>query len=563
MAYTKRIAHHNTAATLLQYIMDDEKTEEGILVSGFNCSANLAEIEFRNNNKHWKVSGNRVAYHLMQAFHPDDPITPEQAHEIGIKLCQELYPDFQCVVATHIDKHHIHNHIAINSVNLKGRKLEDRLANQKEGLYGFTELSDQLCREYGCFVLPARKIKIRNNKNYYYEYRTQTWKETIKEDIDRAKNKSDNLEQFFEELIALGYDIKYGKHLALRAEGMKKFVRLYKMGKGYDEDSIKHYFSSEFNANIKNPEEIKLTVTNFNQVRLAKAKESREALIITRQAAQGKVYNQYQRTRYQEYRRFNQLKEELECLNQYNINSFTDLNYQIEELRAKIKTYNSELSEYRKENQTILDRANKAREYIKLEKIYKYASYYQSIDKDYKLPSEAQVFLRIRDELKINSTEEANWIIDAAREVRLNINKVQVELLKLQRELNKLDIIKEDKLIESELYIHNIKFGANRIDYKNSNDTHWCVNLPYTDKYILIPKAQTTFNNKNNFYTLFLIDDMNYKIYEKASDGKSSLKEYDEMTGSDLDAFVVMKKEEITKLYADKKMEDRENETLK
>lgn len=82
------------------------------------------------------MTGKRVAYHIIQSFSPKDNITPKQANEIWKKLCQELYPNFQCIIATHIDKGHIHNHICLNAINMKGRKLEDRLANNRENKKG-------------------------------------------------------------------------------------------------------------------------------------------------------------------------------------------------------------------------------------------------------------------------------------------------------------------------------------------------------------------------------------------------------------------------------------------
>lgn len=189
MPYTKRKPHYNTATTLIDYILNDDKTDNGLLTSSLNCSVDFAAKEFKNNNIKWKTKGNRVAYHLVQSFHPDDPITPEQANELGRRLCEELYGEFQCVIATHIDRRHIHNHIAINAVSVNGRKLEDRLANKNEGMYGYKVVSDRLAKEYGCFVLPAQTISIHKNKDYYYEYKAQSWKETIKADIDRIKNK--------------------------------------------------------------------------------------------------------------------------------------------------------------------------------------------------------------------------------------------------------------------------------------------------------------------------------------------------------------------------------------
>lgn len=565
MPYTKRKAHHNTASTLIEYITNKDKTDEGLLVSSLNCSVDLAAQEFKNNNTHWKSKGNRVAYHLIQSFHPDDPITPEQANEIGRRMCEELYGDFQCVIATHVDRGHIHNHIAINSVNLKGRKLEDRLSNTKEGIYGYKSVSDRLAKEYGCYVLPEQKITIHKNKDYYYEYKAQSWKETIKADIDMLKEKCSSIDDLYEELIGLGYDITNGKHPAIKAVGMRRYARFYKLGAGYDIEELEEYFGNKIEPRkITDIADIEMNVTNFNEVRILKAKESRTAILITSKYAQNSQYSEYQKTRYAEIKRFYQLKEELEIMDKLDINSYGDLSERIEYLRKEIKSSNSEIQQLKNENKDMLTNAEKAQDFIRLYKAKEYAEYYQSIDKDYKLPTEVEVFLKIQKELGITTTGEAHDIIDTARDVRIEINKMKSDVLDMQRELNKLDTLKEEQLVKSDLFIHNIKFGGNRIDYANSTDDKWCVKLPYTDEYIFIEKSQTTFNHKNQYYTLFLIDDKKYNIYteeevqknwNKKPDEKQELHVAYQLSGTDLEEYVQTRKEEVAKMYSTDKKE--------
>ena len=562
MPYTKRKAHYNSASTLIDYITNKEKTDEGLLTSAINCSVDMAAQEFKNNNHHWKAKGKRVAYHLIQSFYPNDDITPEQAHEIARRLCEELYPDFQCVIATHVDRDHIHNHIAINAVNLHGRKLEDRLANQKEGLYGYKEASDRIAKEYGCFVLPAQKIEFHKKKNYYYEYKSQTWRETIKNDIDFVKEKCSSTDELLDELVALGYEIKLGKYPAIRTTGMKKFIRFYSLDEGYTLEDLEEYFGTKAKPKlIQNLRDITVTATNFNEIRLAKAKESREAILRTSKHAVNNQYSEYQKTRYKEIRRFYQLKNELETMQHYDINSYKDLSNHIEELRANIKSRNEEIQKLKKENKDILLDAEKAQDFIRLFSAKEYAKWCKSIDKDFELPDEVKVFLKIQEELGITTIPEAREIIDQARNVRLTIHEMQSSVVEKQRELNSLDIIKEEQLIESNLFIHNIKFGANRINFEKSTDLQWCINLPYSDKYIMIDKDLTTFNNKNNFYTLFLIDDEKYDIYTAVKENNSSnsteteqitLQHEYQLTGTQLEDYVLSEKEKFTKIYAEK-----------
>lgn len=117
-------------------------------------------------------------------------------------------------------------------------------------------------------------------------------------------------------------------------------------------------------------------------------------------------------------------------------------------------------------------------------------------------------------------------------------------ILELQRELNHLDTIKEEKLSNSNLFIHNIKFGGNHIDYKKSDDTRFYVTLPYTKDKIFIPKKYTAYNEKQQYYTLYLVDDKEYELYYE---NNNKIKD---ITGTELEKYVMDKKKEIDKMYS-------------
>ena len=145
MPVTKRLPHLGSPKNLIEYILDEKNDGEKVgCASSLNCNVETALYEFKDIQKKYKMGGTRGAYHIIQSFSPLDKITVEQANEIGLRMCKELYPTFQCIVSTHIDKGHIHNHICVNAINLEGRKLEDRLANEKEGLYGVSDTSDRI-----------------------------------------------------------------------------------------------------------------------------------------------------------------------------------------------------------------------------------------------------------------------------------------------------------------------------------------------------------------------------------------------------------------------------------
>lgn len=125
MAITKIHAIKSTLGKALAYIENPDKTDGQMLVSGYNCEPQTASINFemtavlahKARNLKRKRSTN-LAYHLIQSFSPEDAVTPEQAHELGKKLAFEYTGGkYEYVVATHIDKGHIHNHIMINAVS--------------------------------------------------------------------------------------------------------------------------------------------------------------------------------------------------------------------------------------------------------------------------------------------------------------------------------------------------------------------------------------------------------------------------------------------------------------
>ena len=169
---------------------------------------------------------------------------------------------------------------------------------------------------------------------------------------------------------------------------------------------------------------------------------------------------------------------------------------------------------------------------------------YKEMDPEYKLPGEVEIFLQLQKELGISSINDAKALIKSSRSDRIEINRLKKEILELQRELNHLDTIKEEKLVKSGLFIHNIKFGGNHIDYKLSDDNTFCINLPYTNEKVYIEKKYTAFNEKYQYYTMFLVDDKEYEIYDNDN------KKIGNITGTELEKYVLDRKKEIDNMYS-------------
>ena len=542
MPITKREPHYKTPQNLIEYILDDKNYGEKVgVTSSINCNVETALLEFKDIQKKYQMKGKRVAYHIIQSFSPKDKLTCKQANEIGKRLCEELYPDFQCIISTHIDKGHLHNHIAVNSINLDGRKLDDRLANNKEGLYALSDTSDRISAEYGCFIMPRKTYLKLKNKDYYYQYKEQSYKEKIKEDVEAIIPRCASLEEFLDELSILGYEVKRGKNIAVRITGMEKFARLSTIDKNFSEQNLYRYFKNQNNLKLL---AIKTDKNEFNSRVFDNALESKQAVELSQASTEGKIYNEYQKTKYQEIKRYYELKKQLEYLDKYNIRSFDDIENKIEILRSEIKSKNIELKRNKEEFDKIIQTTEKAQDYIRLCKVYEYAKTYKEMDEKYMMPKEVEIFLKLQDELNIHSIEDAKKLIQSTREERIIINKMKKDVLEMQRELNHLDTIKEEKLSNSNLFIHNIKFGGNRIDYKLSDDNCFCVNLPYTKEKVHIPKKYTAYNEKHQFYTLYLVDDKEYELYDENN------KKIKNISGTDLEKYVLDKKKEIDKMYS-------------
>ena len=457
MPVTKRLPHLGSPKNLIEYILDEKNDGEKVgLASSLNCNAETALYEFMDIQKKYKMGGTRGAYHIIQSFSPKDKITVEQANEIGLKMCKELYPTFQCVVSTHIDKGHIHNHICVNAINLEGRKLEDRLANEKEGLYGVSDTSDRIAAEYGCFIMPRKTyLKSKNSQDDYYQYKRQSWKEQIEEHLERLIPKCNSIDELLDELSILGYEIRRGKHIAIRCLGMQRYARIDTINLKYSTSNLYKLYREKDNVKLL---AIKTEQNEFNSIIFQKANESKIAIEKSQLGAKGKVYSEYQKTKYQEIKRYYQLKQQLEYLDKYNIRDFDDIESQIALKRSQIKSKNVKMKKNQEKFEKVLKTTEMANDYIRLHTVYEYAMSYKEQDEDYVLPKEAEIFLNIQKELNITSIDEAKELIKNSRSERIEINKQRKEVLELQRELNHLETIKEEKLSSSNLYIHNIKF---------------------------------------------------------------------------------------------------------
>lgn len=233
-----------TISNVINYSMQQKKTEEERFVSAINCSVKNAINDMIDTRSHWKSPGNRLMWHGYQSFAPGE-VTPEQAHDIGVKLAKELYGDrFEVVVATHLDRQHIHNHFVINAVSfLDGKKLD------WDSYYPQMKLiSDRLCRENNLSTVKENELSghyHRGSVRAEAEGRT-TLESIMIEDVDACIMKATSLKNFFQLMESKGYRIDTSRtYLRIYPPGHKKCIRLdrrmrekYNQGDAYTLEGI-------------------------------------------------------------------------------------------------------------------------------------------------------------------------------------------------------------------------------------------------------------------------------------------------------------------------------------
>lgn len=223
---------------VMNYATQDYKTEEQRYVSGVNCIPEIARDEMLLVKRQFGKEGGIIAFHAYQSFAPGE-VTPEQAHDIGVELARRLWGErFQVIVATHLDKQHIHNHFVLNSVSfVDGKKYNDCKATYAL----MRRTSDELCREHGLSVIEAPE-QGRSMSYDAWEAEKQgkpTWYSQIRRDVDLCIARSFLFADFLDNLKRQGYAVKTGKYIAVRPPGKERFVRLKTLGDNYSEEAIR------------------------------------------------------------------------------------------------------------------------------------------------------------------------------------------------------------------------------------------------------------------------------------------------------------------------------------
>ena len=262
MAATRLIALHiNKGKTVAQcladrtdYSQNAAKTNDGEFISSYECDPKTANEEFLLTKRQYQhITGRQqkhdvIAYQIRQSFRPGE-ITPEEANQVGYELAMRFTKGkYSFLVATHIDKAHIHNHIIFNSTSIDGtRKFKNFFLS---GL-AVQRLSDLICVEHGLSIISPKPYRERQKRTEYPKKRSQ--RDELCAAIDQAlRQKPKDFAILVQLLAEMGYEFKDGKQKAFRGKNQKRFIRLRSLGEGYSEDELRAVISGKSLHKAKN-----------------------------------------------------------------------------------------------------------------------------------------------------------------------------------------------------------------------------------------------------------------------------------------------------------------------
>ncbi len=227
---------------VIAYVKNPEKTDEGQLITTYECNSYTADAEFLLDKREYLQKTGRsrgkddvIGYHLRQSFAPGE-ITPEEANRLGRELAMRFTKGQHAfIVCTHIDKHHIHNHIIFNSTNLDcTKKFRDFHGSAR----AMKRLNDLICLENGYSIVENPKRKGDTYDKWLGDKRKTPYREQICQAIDGALTKKPKtFSELLELLRQMGFEIRE-KDDAVRCPGQIRFVRMDTLGKGYSAEEL-------------------------------------------------------------------------------------------------------------------------------------------------------------------------------------------------------------------------------------------------------------------------------------------------------------------------------------
>ena len=321
----KSAEHGNVAAHLkhsLAYICNEAKTEKGSLVGGINCLPDFAYEQMIGTKEMFGQTGGRQGYHFIISLKPGEG-TKEQMYEITRRFAEEFLGDeYECVFSVHTDKDHLHGHLVFNSANMvTGRKYAYKKGDWKNVIQPIT---NRLCEEYGLSIVAAEYSKDPVNMNRKQWEKEQSWGDFIIGDMQYCRNKAESFEEFVFLMEKLGYEVKIGAHISVKAEGMRRSRRLDTLDEKFSVQNLQTYYEQERPYKYVEPPVYHPGYALHKKP--SNAFQQRYYGKLYRMCVVQKCRFQYKYTRYQQdLIRMKELQEEYLFLNRQGINGWEDV----------------------------------------------------------------------------------------------------------------------------------------------------------------------------------------------------------------------------------------------
>ncbi len=245
MAITKIHAIRSTIQKSVDYICNPHKTDNRILIDNYGCGLESAGLNFLEDNlKAIKIENAKPAFHLIQSFAPGE-VTFEEAHKIGGELAREILGKTRAyVLATHIDREHVHNHIIFCSADFETGK---RYYDNKESYKKIRNVSDRLCKEHGLSIIEPGDKKGMKYNEWQADKKNNSHKFILKKDIFECIRNAKDYEDFLRKMMEKGYLVKgyelgenAPKYISFKPQGYGNFIRgcAKNLGKGHTKEEI-------------------------------------------------------------------------------------------------------------------------------------------------------------------------------------------------------------------------------------------------------------------------------------------------------------------------------------
>ena len=287
-------------------------------------------------------TGGRQGYHFVISLKPGEG-TPEIMYDIAMQFAEEAFAgEYEAVVAVHTDREHLHAHIVINSVNMvNGYKFQCRDGDWK---YKFQPITNKLCEEYGLHITPAEYSKEPKNMARPQWEREQAFYEWIKQDALFCAISAENMEHFIFLLEKLGFEVKQGKHIAVKVPGMKRFKRLDTISEDLSGERLEAMFRYG-DASLASPVNRTVSLLPVRKVVLTPYQRKCYARMYRLRLAEKKRFTYKSAYLYEQIRKMHELQEEHLVVVKYDVKSYGDLFC----LKQRLQQVDEELCKAQKE----------------------------------------------------------------------------------------------------------------------------------------------------------------------------------------------------------------------